>query len=143
VSSPGGAKRLTKSHDRKLGGVAGGVAEYLDTDPTIVRVLWAIALFVGPVGGAALIGYIIMWFIVPDAEGAPPATTTAAREGSTGGPDATLILGVVILALGMLMLFRTAWVWTSWLGWAGGGLIWPAVLIGIGAYVIFSSRGRD
>lgn len=141
MSSPGGAKRLTKSHDRKLSGVAGGVADYLDTDPTIVRVLWVVALFIGPLGGAALIAYIIMWFIVPDPEGVAPVTTAATREG--GSPDATLILGVIIFALGMLMLLRTSWVWTSWLGWAGGGLIWPIVLIGIGAYVIFSSRGRD
>ncbi len=143
MSSPGGARRLTKSHDRRLGGVAGGVAEYLDTDPTIVRVLWAVALFIGPLGGAALIGYIVMWFIVPEPEGTAPVSTAAPGEAGSGGIDGTLILGVIILALGMLMLLRTSWVWTSWLGWAGGGLIWPVVLIGIGAYVIFSSRGRD
>lgn len=141
MSSPGGAKRLTKSHDRKLGGVAGGVAEYFDTDPTIIRVLWVVALLIGPLGGAALIAYVVMWFIVPDPEGAAPVSTAAPRDGA-GGPDATLILGVIILALGLLMLLRTSWVWTSWLGWAGAGLIWPAVLIGIGAYVIYSARGR-
>ena len=139
MSSPGGAKRLTKSHDRKLGGVAGGVAEYLDTDPTIVRILWVVALLIGPLGGAALIAYLVMWIIVPDAEGEAPVTAPAATG---SGPDATLILGVIILALGLLMLLRTSWVWTSWLGWAGAGLIWPAVLIGIGAYVIYSARGK-
>ena len=139
MSSPGGAKRLTKSHDRKLGGVAGGVAEYLDTDPTIVRILWVVALLIGPLGGAALIAYVVMWIIVPDAEGEAPVSAPAATG---SGPDATLILGVIILALGLLMLLRTSWVWTSWLGWAGAGLIWPAVLIGIGAYVISSARGK-
>lgn len=139
MSSPGGAKRLTKSHDRKLGGVAGGIAEYFDTDPTIVRILWVVALLVGPLGGAALIAYVVMWIIVPGPEGDAPVVTPSAGE---GGPDATLILGVFILALGLLMLLRTSWVWTSWLGWAGAGLIWPAVLIGIGAWVIYSARGR-
>ena len=139
MSSPGGAKRLTKSHDRKLGGVAGGVAEYLDTDPTIVRILWVVALLIGPLGGAALIAYVVMWIIVPDAEDVVPVSAPAATG---SGPDATLILGVIILALGLLMLLRTSWVWTSWLGWAGAGLIWPAVLIGIGAYVIYSARGK-
>ena len=139
MSSPGGAKRLRKSHDRKLGGVAGGVAEYLDTDPTIVRILWVVALLIGPLGGAALIAYVVMWIIVPGPEGEAPAIAPAS---SSGGPDATLILGVIILALGLLRLLRTSWVWTSWLGWAGAGLIWPAVLIGIGAYVIYSARGK-
>lgn len=140
MNSPGGAKRLRKSHDRKLGGVAGGLAEYLDTDPTIVRILWVVALLIGPLGGAALIAYVVMWIIVPGPEGEAPVRAPASSE---GGPDATLILGVIILALGLLMLLRTSWVWTSWLGWAGAGLIWPAVLIGIGAYVIYSARSRS
>jgi phage shock protein PspC (stress-responsive transcriptional regulator) len=136
---PGGRKRLTKSHDSKLGGVAGGLADYFDIDSTLVRVLFVIGLFLPGLGFGVVIAYVIMWFIMPDPEGdAPPR----AASGGRSGPDATLILGIVILALGVMLLLRTSWVWTSWIGFAGASLIWPAVLIAIGAYVIYSARGK-
>ncbi len=43
-SSP---RRLMRSHDRVLGGVAGGLAEYLDVDPTIVRLVWVLVVVFG------------------------------------------------------------------------------------------------
>jgi phage shock protein C len=59
-------KRLYRSQtDRKLGGVCGGIAEYANIDPTIVRLaLVVIALFTALV--PATIGYIIAWVIVPE-----------------------------------------------------------------------------
>ena len=56
-------KRLYKSDtDKVLCGVCGGIAEYLNIDPVIVRLLWAIiALY----WGAGLLLYIIACFIIP------------------------------------------------------------------------------
>ena len=46
-----------------LAGVCGGVAEYCDVDPTVVRVIWAIlSLF----GGAGVIAYIICIVLIPE-----------------------------------------------------------------------------
>ena len=57
-------RRLYRSHlDSVLGGVAGGVAEYLDADPTIIRVVWALLALV--TGGVFFILYIVMWIVVP------------------------------------------------------------------------------
>ncbi len=56
-------KRLYRSgKERILGGVCGGIAEYLDLDPLIVRLLWA--LFVLFYGIGALL-YIIAWIFIP------------------------------------------------------------------------------
>ena len=49
-------------HDRLIAGVASGVAEYFDVDPTIVRVLWIISIFFG---GLGLFAYIVMAIIMP------------------------------------------------------------------------------
>lgn len=61
-----GAKRLTRSRsDRKIAGVCGGLAEYLDVDPTVVRLIRT-ALTVVP--GAIVLGvfaYLVAWFIIP------------------------------------------------------------------------------
>ena len=50
--------------DRKIGGVCGGIAEYFDLDPTLVRLAAVVAcLITGLI--PLLIGYLIAWAIVP------------------------------------------------------------------------------
>ncbi|GMQ60876.1 PspC domain-containing protein [Vallitalea maricola] len=57
-------KRLVKSRrNRKINGVCGGIAEYLDVDPTIIRLLFTIGIIFG---GAGLWAYIICVFVIPD-----------------------------------------------------------------------------
>ena len=56
-------KKLTLSTDKKLGGVCGGLAEYFDVDPTIFRVLYAIATLFTAFSGVIL--YFILWLIIP------------------------------------------------------------------------------
>ena len=57
-------KKLYKSSSNKvIFGVCGGIGEYLDIDPTIVRLLWVI--FTGLSMGAGIIAYIIAAFIIP------------------------------------------------------------------------------
>lgn len=58
-------KKLYRSTaDRKIAGVCGGLAEYLDIDPTIIRVIFVILLLPGGLPG--FIPYIILWLVVPD-----------------------------------------------------------------------------
>ena len=58
------SKRLYKSRDdRMLGGVCGGIAEYFDIDPTLVRLGWA--LFCA-LGGSGILVYIIAAVIIPE-----------------------------------------------------------------------------
>lgn len=56
-------KRLYRSRTEKiLGGVCGGIAEYFNVDPTIVRILWILFCLAY---GAGILLYIILWFIMP------------------------------------------------------------------------------
>ncbi|NMC84430.1 MAG: PspC domain-containing protein [Anaerolineaceae bacterium] len=57
-------KRLTRSiTNRQIGGVCGGLAEYFNIDPTLVRLLFVLGLiFVGGTFWA----YLIMWIVVPE-----------------------------------------------------------------------------
>lgn len=56
-------RRLYRSGNEKLlGGVCGGIAEYFNIDPVIVRLLWIALCFAG---GAGIILYIIAWIIIP------------------------------------------------------------------------------
>lgn len=136
---PSGRRRLTKGYDRKVAGVAGGLAEYFDLDPTLVRVIWVLALFIPGIGPGPLVAYVIMWLVMPDPEGEPPPPSERERD---GGMDPSLLLGVVILAVGLLLLLRQSWVWMPFFGWGGLAFFWPTVLILLGAFIIFAAR-RD
>ncbi|MBR2407768.1 MAG: PspC domain-containing protein [Lachnospiraceae bacterium] len=58
-------KKLVKSRtDRKLCGVCGGFAEYMNLDPTVVRLIWVLLSFCA---GGGLIAYIIAALIMPEA----------------------------------------------------------------------------
>lgn len=72
-------------HDRQLAGVAAGMAEYLEVDPTVVRILWILSAFVG---GFTILLYVILAFVIPlEPETAPGAGTWAApaQPGPAGG----------------------------------------------------------
>lgn len=56
-------KRLTLSDDRMLGGVCGGLAEYLGLDPTLVRIAYALLTAFTAFSGIIL--YPILYWIIP------------------------------------------------------------------------------
>lgn len=57
-------KRLYLSNtDRKIAGFCGGIAEYFNIDPTIVRLFYVLLSLISM--GAGILIYIIAWWIVP------------------------------------------------------------------------------
>jgi phage shock protein C len=81
-------ERLYRSRrDRVIGGVAGGVADALDIDPSIVRVIWVILAFM--TGGIAAFIYLVMLIVVPEEPGddfdwtvVPPASPPGTSMGA-------------------------------------------------------------
>ncbi len=60
-------KRLYKSKtDRKICGVCGGIAEYLNVDPTLIRLAWAVLICFA---GAGILAYILAALILPNDPG--------------------------------------------------------------------------
>jgi phage shock protein C len=57
-------RKLYRSRKNKvLGGVCGGLGEYFDIDPSLIRLLW---VFVVLMGGSGVLIYIILWVILPE-----------------------------------------------------------------------------
>src|SRR5258708_14269401 len=71
----GGKRKLMRSStDKKIAGVCAGLADYFDLDPTIVRVVWLLAVLLAGTGGLA---YLLLWVLLPLAPSgliSPPAT---------------------------------------------------------------------
>ncbi|MYB15794.1 MAG: PspC domain-containing protein [Chloroflexi bacterium] len=171
VSSPGGSGfRLFRSEDdRKISGVAGGLAEGLGIDPTLVRLLWVLVVLV--TSGVGLLAYLAMWAIVPQRSEvlvgtAEPSRPDPAPKAADSTPDASagsepaaarpaaarrpsngpVIAGVALIVVGALFLLDN---WVSLQFWSYvGDLInlalrfWPVLLIVAGAMLVFSRLRR-
>ena len=72
-------KRLYKSNDRKIAGVCGGIAEYFEIDPTLVRLIWALVFFAG---GSGLLLYFVAAIIMQDAPDYVPEENRSSGYGS-------------------------------------------------------------
>lgn len=79
--------RLYRSRDdRILFGVAGGMADYFDIDPSVVRLVWALLVVVG---GAGLLLYIVAAIVIPEEPYVPAMSGIAMPPGAIPGtPDA-------------------------------------------------------
>jgi phage shock protein C len=137
--------RLYRSRDeRVLAGVAGGVAEMLDTDPALVRIAWVLLAFL--TGGLALLVYIVMAIVVPERPDGIPAAGTgragvagaaAPRPGARPRPRdpadrrrGGLIAGIVLILVGGFFLVRQL------LPAIDIALWWPTVAIGLGVLLV-------
>lgn len=114
--------RLRRSRtDRKVSGVAGGIARHLDIDPLLVRVAFVILTFFG---GGGLILYGVAWVLVPEEE----TGDTVIRTDDGVRTAALIIAGVLAVA--------------SVIGDSVGGMDfpWPLMAVGLVLLVVFGSK---
>ena len=125
--------RLRKSSsDRVMFGVAGGLAEHLDIDPTLVRVAFVVLGFASGIG---LIAYIVLALTMPEAvEGAAQAEdSTPPTEADARTKRNRNFIGGILVIIGVVFLLLQL-EFFSWLRW---DLIWPLVIIAVGAALIW------
>lgn len=153
------ADRLYRSRDERIiGGVAGGMAQNLDLDPTIVRIGWIVLAFVAPITPLV---YFVLMFVIPEepessaagapgsaqASDAPPTNREARREARRvarverrghGDRSAGLIFGVLLVLVGGWFLIR------PYIPRFDIGVYWPYLVIGLGVVLIVAAarRGR-
>jgi len=66
-------KRLYRSRDnRMIGGVCGGLGEYLGIDPTVVRLIFVVGSFLGM--GSLVLVYLVLLLVVPEAPSETPSS---------------------------------------------------------------------
>jgi len=90
----GSRKRpFRSSRDKKIAGVCAGLADYWDTDATLIRVLW---LVVGLTTGIGLLAYPLLWMVLhlAPAEGVPSSATAAGTVPSQAEKAKTKSLGI-------------------------------------------------
>lgn len=145
-------KRLYRSKkDRMIAGVCGGLAEYFEVDPVLVRVLFALAGFMGGIG---VILYILLAVVTPE-EGTTAQSMRDSVSGENGsGPavieepplqlptevkDKRWLFGVAVVLLGVIMLVNNL----APVNWIGQQFLWPVVVIVFGIYIFVIYRKED
>lgn len=143
-------KKLYRSKtDRIIAGVCGGLAEYVNVDPIIIRAAFLALLFYK---GFGFIVYIILAIIVPEATGerietdrkekiqefaegiATQAQSLAQEMKQNQGwlANRRNMFGVVLIVFGLVAIAETLLPY-QWMQWE---LIWPVLVIAIGVYMI-------
>lgn len=133
------AKRLHRSFESKmLGGVCGGLAEYFDVDPSVVRILAVISLFVS--GGMTILVYIVAWIILPINEAGAVSTEASKQEPVRFNetprisPWTSYLPGLALIFLGSILIIREHWFWFAWRD------MWPVILVALGLILIFAGK---
>jgi phage shock protein PspC (stress-responsive transcriptional regulator) len=122
--APGGAepRRLVRTPDGKIAGVAAGIGHYLGIDPTIVRIAFLVLAFAGGVG---VLLYLACWIVMPKGEAADPVETTSV--------DPWTAVGIVGLVAGVGLL-------VGWHGIGDFGQVALAVALVVGGVLLLGRR---
>lgn len=134
------------NHEKMIGGVAGGLAEYANIDVTLIRIVFLLLVLVG--GGGAIL-YIILWIVLPPDpqmyfENPKPSNMEENKSnGNTQEPknqpaqpqfkkkdDGSLIAGLILISLGVIFLV------IRYVPRVDFGDLWPVILIVIGIVLL-------
>ncbi len=135
--------RLYKSDkDKVFEGVCGGLGEYFNVDPVIIRLMWVVLVIFG---GTGIVAYLIAMLIIPNK---PEHADEAVKAESKITPEtySNRFWGIIMVIAGVLLLFGIigpiAGIFAG-LTLAMGHVLWPVLGIGLGLYLYFNTGGGD
>ena len=153
-------RNLYRSHnDSMIGGVCGGLGEYLGIDATFVRLFFVLLALAG--NGIGVLIYLLLWIILPLdlparrkkdrlSDTVRYGTEEIADQARAGGediknivvqphPNASLIIGGALIFLGIFYLLDNLQL--EWLRWLNYDLVWPLLLI-LAGFAILLRRSK-
>ncbi len=119
---------ITRSGDRWIAGVAGGIAAKAKIDPIIVR---GVFIVLAVLGGPGILLYLAAWLMLPDASGRIHLEELFRGRASAGAIAAAVVLGVVLIVPTIVVFFRTIFI-GPW-GWDAWGVLptWAQITLGV------------
>lgn len=124
------SKRLYRSRTNSMiAGVCGGLGEYFNVDPTIMRLVAVLLIFADGIG---LIAYIIAWIVIPrNPEIEAEVITTEKSELNR------LLPGLALIAVGFIFLLNNL------IPWFHFSYLWPLVLIVLGIVILTKAQKKS
>ncbi len=121
-------RRIYRSRkNRMIAGVCGGIAEYLNIDPAIVRLIMALLVLAN---GLGLILYILAVIIIPE----KPEEAGNSGVASHVEPHSPVTLGIILIIIGIVAIIWTAGI--PWLHWVSPGVFIGVLILIAGLYFL-------
>ncbi len=127
-------RRLYRSRSEKiLGGVCGGIAEYLDTDPTVVRLIAVLLILLA---GSAILAYLVAWIIIPEKPQETSNSFQEIQESKSERKDNQQLLAWVLLIIAILWLAQALFIpWIRFVPYPGR-IVVPLLLVVLGMLIL-------
>ena len=135
-------KRFERSATNKvIGGVCAGLADYLNMDVTLVRVLFVVAALCGSFGFWL---YIILWIVAPsqrvigfNSQNDEPVEINVVEDDKKGFQKGAVVTAIILIGIGLLALIDNFmpidWIWK----------LWPVILIALGIVIIMNTQKKQ
>ena len=112
-----------------IAGICGGLGEYLNVDPTIIRVVAVLLIFAKGIG---LLAYLVSWIIMPrrpemEAEVVPPQPSERSQ----------LLPGLALIVVGLVFLL------SNLIPWFDLSYLWPVILIVLGVALLLKAQRKE
>ncbi|RLD43160.1 MAG: PspC domain-containing protein [Bacteroidetes bacterium] len=131
-------KRLYRSNSVKvIGGVCGGLADYLSIDVVLLRVAFVLLFLFG---GSGVLVYVIMWIAIPAQRGnfdsyedlseKKSPDESSPRTSSNKNANSSMIAGIILIVVGFLFLADRLIPYSHIID------LWPLILVGFGVLLI-------
>ncbi|MCQ2318586.1 MAG: PspC domain-containing protein [Bacteroidales bacterium] len=126
------------STNRVIGGVCAGLADYLNLDIALMRVLFVVAAFCGSFGFWL---YIILWIVIPsqkllnfDNMQQEESTIDITPDEKRGSSKGAITISIILIVIGLIALMDNFlyidWIWK----------LWPVILIALGVVIITNTQ---
>ena len=123
-------KKIYRSRTNSMiAGVCGGVGEYLNVDPTILRVVAVLLIFADGIG---LLAYLIGWVVIPRRPEMEAEVVTSERS-----ELGRLLPGLALILIGLIFLLNNL------IPWFDFSYLWPVILIVLGVALLLKAQKRE
>ena len=130
-------RKLYRSQEnRMIGGVCGGMAEYFNIDPNLMRLLFIVLTFIG---GSGILIYIASLIIIPN-----NPDQTLSEKGERIIKDKALFWGSLLIVIGLFLLFRQLGLFYSFHFWQiPWQSVWAVMFIVVGVILLFNKTRTE
>lgn len=129
-------KFYRSSNDKIIAGVCGGLGEYFNIDPSIIRIFWLLFSISG--SGSGILAYILCAIVIPEKDS---DIIYYDESENKSYKNSALFIGIVLILIGASLLVRKIWPWFS-LKSLRIAKYWPILLIIAGIYIIYNQKRK-
>ncbi|NLK43783.1 MAG: PspC domain-containing protein [Tissierellia bacterium] len=126
-------------NERVFSGVCGGIGEYFNIDPTIVRIVWILLSLRS--FGTSLIIYLVCTIIIPEGDGVIYSEDYDSEKYEKLRKNTPILIGLGLIIWGAISLANIVFPWFH-IRISHLWNYWPVLLIVLGLFIIFNQRDR-